>query len=65
MVKNTMGVSAGQNASLSLYDDKSVAPVGGVTQGARVMTLDGALPVEFLTPGDRVITRGGWPRSRW
>lgn len=26
--------------------------------GTTVLTLDGALPVEFLSPGDRVITRG-------
>ena len=31
----------------------------GLPLGARVLTLDGALPVEFLTPGDRVITRRG------
>ena len=62
MVENTMGVSMGQNASLFLYDDensKNTAPISGVVQGARVMTLDGALPVEFLSVGDRVITRSG------
>lgn len=31
----------------------------GIAMGTRVMTLQGALPVEFLTPGDRVITRSG------
>ncbi len=31
-----------------------IIPVGTV-----VLTLDGALPVEFLTQGDRVVTRNG------
>lgn len=31
----------------------------GLVIGTRVMTLQGALPVEFLSPGDRVVTRGG------
>lgn len=31
----------------------------GIAMGTRVMTLQGALPVEFLSPGDRVITRSG------
>lgn len=33
------------------------APPAGFAAGSIVLTLDGALPVEFLTPGDRVITR--------
>lgn len=32
---------------------------GGVAAGTHIMTLDGALPVEFLEPGDRIITRSG------
>ena len=32
-------------------------PVNALTVGTQVLTLEGALPVEFLTPGDRVITR--------
>ncbi|MBT51816.1 MAG: hypothetical protein CMF72_00040 [Mameliella sp.] len=32
-------------------------PFNALTFGALVLTLDGALPVEYLTPGDRVITR--------
>lgn len=31
----------------------------GIALGTRVMTLQGALPVEFLAAGDRVITRSG------
>jgi hypothetical protein len=32
---------------------------GGIATGTRILTLDGALPVEFLNPGDRIITRSG------
>lgn len=32
-------------------------PAVGFAAGSTILTLDGALPVEFLTPGDRVITR--------
>ncbi|WP_375172798.1 Hint domain-containing protein [Pseudooceanicola sp.] len=31
--------------------------VCGIAAGTKVMTLDGEMPVEFLTAGDRVITR--------
>ena len=31
----------------------------GLTLGTMVMTMDGELPVEFLTPGDRIVTRAG------
>ncbi|MFA7433943.1 MAG: Hint domain-containing protein [Gemmobacter sp.] len=31
----------------------------GIAAGARIFTLDGALPVEHLAPGDRVVTRAG------
>lgn len=35
-------------------------PAGaGLVLGTPVLTLDGAMPVEFITPGDRVITRNG------
>lgn len=32
---------------------------GGIAQGTTVLTLQGALPVEYLSPGDRVVTRTG------
>jgi hypothetical protein len=31
----------------------------GLALGTRVLTLEGELPVEFLSPGDKVITRSG------
>lgn len=40
------------------------APTHGVAQGVVVMTMEGALPVEYLAPGDRVITRSGARRVR-
>lgn len=36
---------------------KRVANISGLTAGTTVMTLDGELPVEHLSSGDRVITR--------
>ncbi len=31
----------------------------GVTVGTMILTTEGALPVQFLAPGDRIITRSG------
>ncbi len=31
----------------------------GIAAGTVVLTADGALPVDFLEPGDRVVTRSG------
>lgn len=33
--------------------------VKGIAAGTVVLTLDGALPVDFIEPGDRIITREG------
>jgi hypothetical protein len=33
--------------------------LGGVAAGTAILTLEGALPVEYLAPGDRVLTRAG------
>lgn len=41
-------------------DEDGAEPVSsGILAGTLVRTLDGILPVEFLEPGDRVITRTG------
>jgi hypothetical protein len=37
----------------------SVAPAQGIVAGTPVLTLDGEMPVQFLSPGDRIITRNG------
>jgi Hint domain len=37
----------------------SIMPVTGMAAGTRVRTLDGVLPVEYLQPGDRIVTRSG------
>jgi Hint domain len=34
-------------------------PATGILAGTMVRTLDGILPVEFLEPGDRIVTRSG------
>jgi hypothetical protein len=54
MSQITMGRAADQasDAALEVYEIELVA-------GTPVLTLDGALPVEHLLPGDRVITRSG------
>lgn len=31
----------------------------GLAVGSTVLTLEGALPIEFLSPGDRIVTRRG------
>ena len=38
------------------------APLRAVLAGTSVLTLDGELPVEYLQPGDRVLTRAGMRR---
>ena len=34
-------------------------PAPGMLAGTMVRTLEGVLPVEYLTPGDRIVTRSG------
>ncbi len=38
------------------------AAIHGMLAGTMVMTMEGALPVEYLGPGDRVVTRRGAAR---
>ncbi len=51
----TTGHVIGQDSS----DTRQKAEVRGIAAGTVILTLDGALPVEFLSPGDRIITREG------
>ncbi len=44
---------AHQNAGMALPCPPGIAP------GTIIYTLDGALPVEYLSEGDRIITRAG------
>lgn len=45
-----------------LSDQSALSAVCGLAQGTRVLTMQGELPVEYLTAGDRIITRSG-PRK--
>ncbi len=40
-------------------DQNGAQVLGGMAAGTRIRTLDGLLPVEFLEPGDRIVTRAG------
>ncbi len=35
------------------------SPRSGLPVGTVILTLEGALPVEYLEPGDRIVTRAG------
>lgn len=37
-------------------------PATGMLVGTKVRTLEGVLPVEYLAPGDRIVTRAGMRR---
>ena len=40
-------------------DAETDTDVTGLVAGAEVLTIEGLMPVEFLEPGDRIVTRGG------
>ena len=40
-----------------LFGSNGPGPTGGLVAGTVVLTADGAIPVEFLEPGDRIVTR--------
>ncbi len=40
-------------------DTDADTDVTGLVAGAEVLTIEGLMPVEFLEPGDRIVTRGG------
>lgn len=39
--------------------DTPASPKSGLPAGTIILTLDGALPVEYLAAGDHIITRAG------
>ena len=45
-------------------DSTGTQIAAGIAMGARVMTMQGEMPVEYLGIGDRVLTRGGARRIR-
>jgi Hint domain len=45
------------NARAILAAEPVAQTLSGVAAGTRIMTMDGEIPVEFLMPGDRIITR--------
>lgn len=47
------------DATAAKPDTDGVHAAPCIVLGARVRTLDGLLPVEFLSPGDRIICRSG------
>jgi hypothetical protein len=55
-----MGLAMDVSKSLSAADGKAdMLLMTGMAAGTRIRTLDGVLPVEFLEPGDRIVTRSG------
>ncbi len=53
-----MAKSVTSDAAVVAEED-ALDTLRGVPVGAEVLTLDGPLPVEYLTPGDKIITRDG------
>ncbi|QEW20173.1 hypothetical protein LA6_002367 [Marinibacterium anthonyi] len=61
MTPNRIGVARDRTASPRPID--MMAPPGptpmALPVGTEIWTRDGAIPVEFLVPGDRIVTRNG------
>ena len=53
MKPNTVGRVVTQTGETA----QSPYPMAGLVAGTLILTGDGALPIEFLTPGDRIISR--------
>ena len=51
-----MGISTGFSAAALGAGQQTLT---GMAAGSRIRTLDGLLPVEYLEPGDRIVTRSG------
>ena len=56
MKPNTVGRVGGNDRHAGQYTPYAVLDTG-LVQGAMMLTLDGEIPVEFLSVGDKIITR--------
>ncbi|MGB3408397.1 MAG: Hint domain-containing protein [Jannaschia sp.] len=56
MKPNTVGRVSGGNPQTGQYSPYAVLDTG-LVQGTSLLTLDGEIPVEFLSIGDKIITR--------
>ena len=56
MKPNTVGRVRGQDPQTGRYQPYAILDTG-LLQGAIMLTLDGEIPVEFLSVGDKIITR--------
>ncbi len=56
-----LDADASENGKLGSENGRLGAGIGSGTQ---IFTLDGLIPVEFLTQGDRIVTRGGVRKRR-
>ena len=52
-------ITTGRMAGTNPAGRQQFREVGGIAAGTIVLTLDGAMPVEFIEPGERIITREG------
>ncbi|WP_339107491.1 Hint domain-containing protein [Thioclava sp. GXIMD4216] len=52
-------MSYGHYAAEDLLEARARYSAVGVAQGAQIRTSEGDLPVEYLCPGDRIVTRSG------
>lgn len=57
MAQMMVGVKTTETAPIAALDH-------GIALGTTILTLDGEMPVEFLAPGDRILTRSGARRLR-
>lgn len=59
MKPKTVGRGAGTSPVLdeSVQQARAESTFNGLPVGTRLLTLDGEMPVEYLAPGDRIITR--------
>ena len=59
MNPNVVGRAGGQVAQPDLvrHQERANSEINGLIAGTRLWTLDGEMPVQYLSPGDRIITR--------